>query len=458
MMDHDDKSCCRAGLWIFGAALAIRLIGLWVLFPSGGWKDVGYGSELGPIAGNLAEGRGFSSPFENGAQPSAWLSPLVPLVWAGVFASAGGMSVAALVVIGIMQCVVSAAACVVYYLIALHLWRMAGGVGCLWPLMASTVLSVWPMCLKAATVFWYFSWQELAMAVLFLAALKWVSAQSLRTAVVMGACAAIMALINPVPLVILPGALFVACPAATSMPSTRTLTPQNQRAAQPGLLGVSFQFVVACAVAGLIIAPWLIRNAVRLHAFVPIRSSFGVELLQGNNPEGAIMQRRQSLHPALNPVERARFNAVGEIGYNRWAMRSALDYVRAHPGMTARRIALRVYAFWCSDVRGDWAWEARRPWWHEGPVATVKALAKIGLWLFPLTMLVAVAAGGGWAPLPARALFVMLFVCFPLPYYLTHVSPMYAYAMQPYLLMAALVGLGLKREAEGGRRVIHPSP
>ena len=418
----------RWGLLIVFVALTVRLTDFWLLFPKGGWREVGYGSELGQIAANLAAGRGFSSPFENGAQPSAWLSPMVPFIWAGVFRYLGEYSMGALIILGVLQCIVSALACVVYYLIAAHLWRRAGGAGNRWPLVVSATFILWPMCLRAATVFWYFSWQELAMAVLFLAALQWLEKGTMKRGLTMGGCAGVMALINPVPLVVLPGAFIMAWREGAAVRRHTCI-----------------QFAAACWVAGVMIAPWLVRNSLQLHAFVPIRSSFGVELLQGNNPEGAIMQARHSLHPALNPVERARFNELGEIGYGRWAMQTAVRYVRTSVGMTARRTALRIYAFWCSDIRGDWAWDARPPWWHEGPVAILRALIKTGVWVLPVVLLIVAAVRGALAQLPAKGLFVVLLVGFPLPYYLTHVSPMYAYVVQPYMLIAALVGLGLSK-------------
>src|SRR5580698_8167944 len=52
-------------------------------------------AEPGNVAAALAQGRGFSDPFDGGTGATAWVSPLTPLVEAGVFTVFGvksGMS------------------------------------------------------------------------------------------------------------------------------------------------------------------------------------------------------------------------------------------------------------------------------------------------------------------------------------------------------------------------------
>jgi hypothetical protein len=411
---------------IFAVALVVRLIGLWILFPEDGWKTVGYGSELGQIAANLAGGRGFSSPFENGSQPSAWLSPLVPFVWSIVFRIFGEFSAGSLMCIGVLQCVMSAAACVLYFRISSHLSKQAGYAGLRWPLILALIVILWPMCIRAAVTFWYYAWQEVATAGLFLAAMSWLDQGTPKRALKLGLCAGIVAYINPVPIVILIGACIMA------LRQDRVF--RQRRLVQIALAGL---------VIVIMVSPWMLRNGIVLKAFVPMRSSFGVELLQGNNPEGAIVQSRNSLHPALNMTERTRFKKSGEIGYCHWALGSALHYMQTSEGATFQRIVLRIYVFWFSDLRGDWTWMEQTQWWHAGFRAIVKALSKIGIWVFPLAISIIVWMRFGLNKVPRKGLLITLLLCLPLPYYLTHVSPLYAYGIHPYLLIFAIVGIAV---------------
>src|SRR3954462_4224834 len=45
----------------------------------------GFGWETGRIARSIALGQGFSSPFQPGTGPTAWLAPIYPYILAGVF-------------------------------------------------------------------------------------------------------------------------------------------------------------------------------------------------------------------------------------------------------------------------------------------------------------------------------------------------------------------------------------
>jgi hypothetical protein len=413
---------------VFLIALAVRLIAFWILFPEGGWSKVGYGSEMGQIAANLAEGRGFSSPFSTGTQPTAWVAPLVPLLWALVFKLAGVFSLASLIVLGVLQCLASAGACCFYYLILQRISRHSGSRLSCWTRTGLGLLIFWPLCLKAAVTFWYFPWQECAVAALFWASVMWLDDRTWRSVIKLGLCAGLVALINPVPLVLLLGTWLLAWKS--------TLSPLSGRPSR-----VWFQMGLMGVVAGACMAPWMMRNAVVFRAFVPLRSSLGVELWQGNNPDGTIIQSVRSLHPALSAAERVRFLEMGERAYNQVALKTAVEYIKTHPGTTVKRTFQRIYVFWCSDVRGDWPWQSHGES-PKGVVGLVKIVIKAGFWIGPMLALLWVMGTGRFRIIPYWSLFVTLFVCFPLPYYMTHVSPMYAYALQPYMILMCVAAAG----------------
>src|SRR5690606_39206034 len=99
-------------------AFALLARGLFVAFVLGplAWDNYGidHGSELGSIARNVFEGRGFSSPFEPGDTPTAWLAPLVPLIWVAVFQVFGLFTQASFFVILALQMFAGALACGFY--------------------------------------------------------------------------------------------------------------------------------------------------------------------------------------------------------------------------------------------------------------------------------------------------------------------------------------------------------
>ncbi len=426
----EGKRTLKWGLLLFLAALVVRLAALWAFFPKGGWSEVGYGSELGQIAANLAAGRGFSSPFADGLQPTAWVAPLIPLLWALVFTIGGVFSLKSLVALGLLQCLASAGACCFYYLILRQLFRQVGRSQSLFFGAALALLLFWPLCLKASVTYWYFSWQECAVAGLFWAAMMWLDHRTWKWALALGLYAGLVALINPVPLVLFCGI----CVAVWRRDQGSGRMGGRWFASMP-------QLSLTLTVMFLMISPWLVRNAMVFHALIPSRSCFGIALWQGNNPEGAIVQAANSRHPAMNPEERSRYLEMGEHAYDQAARQSAIAYMRAHPGTTVKRTLQRIYVFWGSDIRGDWAW---RPGQNTRPGigGVVSKYAKAMLWVGPTLMLVWAVGTGRTRKVPQRELFLAIFLLFPLPYYATTVSPLYAYVVQPYMLIMVLVGVG----------------
>ena len=56
--------------------------------------------------------------------------------------------------------------------------------------------------------------------------------------------------------------------------------------------------------------PWTVRNYFALHAFVPLRSNFGLELWRFNNPG-------PPYHPARDAIELRKYIQMGEVAYMR---------------------------------------------------------------------------------------------------------------------------------------------
>ncbi|MDA0577098.1 MAG: hypothetical protein O3B24_03260 [Verrucomicrobia bacterium] len=75
-----DRLSPRLLVLVFLTGFLARLFVAYGLEGIRSWHDVDHGGELGRIAVNIAEGRGFSDPFGSTGQPTAWFSPIVPML------------------------------------------------------------------------------------------------------------------------------------------------------------------------------------------------------------------------------------------------------------------------------------------------------------------------------------------------------------------------------------------
>jgi hypothetical protein len=128
----------------------------------------------------------------------------------------------------------------------------------------------------------------------------------------------------------------------------------------------------AMLVALLVIAPWLVRNAIVFRHPVFLRDNLGIELAVSNNDCATydFFTNRASncfacLHPNESDAEAARLRAIGELAYNRERMGEALRWMQTHPRRFATLTMQRFAAFWFPD-RG---------------VAILTLLSVPGLWL-----------------------------------------------------------------------------
>jgi len=87
--------------------------------------------------------------------------------------------------------------------------------------------------------------------------------------------------------------------------------------------------LTVCAV--LVIAPWTIRNAVRLHAFVPIATGAGPALCQSRNSEATGAIDLGVLDRQCAPKRVASSFVSQEVAVNRYATSHAIRWVVTHP-------------------------------------------------------------------------------------------------------------------------------
>lgn len=419
-----------AAILVFCAATAIRTA--WVVHfiastPALSDQSPFEDAEMGHIATNLAQGRGFSSPFGIGSQPTAWECPFVPLVYAGIIRLEGGPTGSVTRAIFYLQCIVGGIAACVKWLVIRRLTDRAPVVFSRWlsPVIAVTV-SVWPESVCSVTNPWYFVWQDAALAVFVLLAMRWWEQLSFGRGAVVGLWGGTLGIINVTPVPIVIGTILI--------PVVRS---------RPRLSGLRSAGISACCFV-MVIAPWLARNAVVFRTPVPMRSNSGFELFQGNNAIECIRQPDKAPHPNIDRQEFQKYSDLGEIRYNEYSFHRAIEYIRSHPLQTIDRIADRIYVTWITDLTDHWAQE---PWWTtRWPTVTRSAISALLIVAAFVTFLWGVI-GGRLRLLPHWRVFALIFLFLPLPHYFTLADPEYTATFRLWIAIVAICMVGLQKSA-----------
>lgn len=323
--------------WIFTIALLLR-VGWVILGHTYKFKaadaNFSFGWEMGRIAGSLASGHGFGSPFVPGNGPTAWEPPLYPYLTAGVFLLFGIYSKTSAFVLLCLNSVFSALTCIPIFLIARRIFSEKVAVG-----------SAWAWALLPNVMFWCVRWvwetslSALLVAIIFWLALTLEDRGGWQPWFQFGVLWGIAALNSTSLLSFLPGAGFWAW----------------YRRAQRGkrsLAGV----VLASVVFFACITPWLIRNYQTFGKFIFIRDNFGAELRLGNGP-GADGTWMEYLHPAQDLFALHQYEAMGELAYIALRKQQALDYIRADYPRFVRLCLKRFVYYWAGPPK------ATEPWW-----------------------------------------------------------------------------------------------
>lgn len=421
-------------LLIFAAALMVRALffTVQVMHSPQLWSATSpyWNDELSNIALNLAQGRGYSSPFSAGSMPTSWLCPLIPLLWAGVIRLVGSASGHTVMILIYISALPSAACAPVYWLIARHVLRSRPG-GERAALAVAAVFIVWPESLFILDFPWYFPWQELATAVMVQLGMRWLDRPVLRTAIPLGLSAGILGLINVTPVPVF-AVLLV-------LPLFRRDVERSRA------LGAA---TIGGLVAVLMISPWLVRNAVVLHAFVPMRSDGGAALWEGNNPVGCIRETKESVEPHNGVEELRRYERLGDVEYSRHSFHKAVEYIHAHPRITLVRIAERAYVIWFTDATDHWSWDSVK-YWQKGRAGIDNAMAStLAAWGLVILMAWALATRR-LSELPYKGVFIALIIVLPFPYYFTMTDNDYVAILRSWLLLLAVLALSGKLRKPG---------
>ena len=357
------------------------------------------GIEMGLLADSLVRGLGYSSPFGVPTGPTAFIAPGYPTLVAAVFLLFGSYSFVSAIVIMSVQLVI----CLVTLWLIMHICRVV--LDTRTAIVAGAFWALSPPVLWMPTMFWETSISACALPGLIALILYYRQKPTTSTWVVLGCYCAIMGLINPA---LLPSMLVM----------LGWFTWQTRSVKKTGSL-ISLLTLV------LVFAAWPIRNAVRFHAFIPLRSTVGFELWMGNRP-GATGFLDVDLFPAYDKQELASYISKGEVAYTQNKSQQAWDYIRAKPRVFVNMTARRICRFW-TGTGGP----GRSPLW-EIHATTTTVLGLAGLILIYRNRRIRDFA----------MLMVIPMLLFPLPYYITHAEFRYRLNIDPLMTILAAYAIG----------------
>lgn len=366
--------------------------------------------EQGNVARALVAGQGFGSAF-NSTQPSAIMPPVYPLIIAVFFRLFGIHTAASIFAAHALNCLISALACIPVFLIAR---RSFGPRAALW---ASWGWAFFPYGIYFAAA-WAWSTHLLLLCLLWLfyLAQKMESSSRLRLWAGFGLLGGFAALTEPSILVVIPFLLVLAA---------WRLARGGKRWLLPG--------VVASVTLAAAISPWLIRDALVFHRFIPMRDSMGLELWMGNNGND-LHWTNDEQHPLHDAKELAEYNA-GELAYMDHKASLAKAYIRAHPGWYAGMCARRAVYLWTGYWSFNPKYLAMEPMDLENiPFAT--AMSILGL----LGLVLA------WRSRPFEVIrYAGVFLLFPVMYYFAHPEPYHMRPLDPlFVILGCYVILSLR--------------
>jgi len=367
-----------------------------------------FGYETGRIARALAAGEGYSSPLNVDTGPTAWMTPLFPLLLAAIFKIFGIYSWSSWLVITTINCAFSALTAWPIHAIGTRAFGKATGVTAAWmwtflrPAIFYPVFWVWDMSMAA-----------LVFALILLATTYMKDSERPGAWAGYGALWGFGALTN--------AAMVSTLPFLMGWLALR-LRARCKRWMQ--LVAASLMMFA------LVISPWFVRNYTAFHKLILFRDNFGLELWLGNNVENPGIWSGW-LHPNDNDAERALFKKLGELGYMDLKQRQAVEWIKAHPAEFVQDTAHRFIDNWTGldepivDV-------LRGPWYEIGSVI----LAEI----FPLLVFPGVLLASRRRN-PYTVPFAAVVLVFPLVYYITHTSLRYRHPMDPLLCVLASYAL-----------------
>jgi Dolichyl-phosphate-mannose-protein mannosyltransferase len=400
-------------LWlILLVGLAARLAFAWDQerkIPDAALATAPFEQETGSIARAIATGQGFSNPFLRETGPTAWLTPVYPLVVAGTFKIFGITTIPSFFFLVFLNSIFSTAVCVPIF----YVGKRIAGIS-----VASAAAWLWALYPNGIMIPFEWIW-DTSLSAFLGAALLWATLESAESArwrdwCLYGLLWGFTLMTNP--------ALGSLLPLLLGWTAYRGQKKMRLPLTKPALaLGLA----VLCCV------PWTIRNYVVFHRFVPLRSNFPLELYIGNN-ENYEGPRPRFPPPITKERETLRYIRMGETPFMDEEMRKAMKFIRAHPGKEVLLFYERFVAFWAGAAN---------------PIQTFRMADS----LLPRALMICATLSGIGALVGVISLFwrrdpyafplAAYPVVFPFLYYITHTSLRYRHPIDPVVLLLTVIAV-----------------
>jgi hypothetical protein len=380
-------------------------------------------TETGHIAYSLATGKGFSSPFQRDSGPTAWLTPVYPLMLAGIFKVFGVYSRAAFLVAILLNIVFSAATCVAIF----YAGKRIAGLG-----VASAGAWFWALFPNAILIPFEWIW-DTSLAALLVALILWgtldvAESKKWQDWSGYGLLWGFALMTNPAVGSVFPVMLgwlaFRSCGNGAPRPESRFYWRGPVLAALVAL---------ACCV------PWTVRNFAVFHRFIPFRSNLAYELYVGNNEN--YDGRHRGVPVVTQDFETLRYLRLGETAFMEEEKRKAFQFIESHPRIEMQLIAWRFVDFWIG-VPDPWRTFGETDSWLIRGILLGNFLSSVGA----LLGVIVLSVGRNAHALPLAAFPVV----FPILYYVTHTSLRYRHPIDPVVMLLTAVAIGAVWHWAGG--------
>jgi 4-amino-4-deoxy-L-arabinose transferase-like glycosyltransferase len=362
----------RTWLAVFVVAFGLRLAYAWL---ATGPNGLPYGDSVDydTLAWRLATAHGFSLGPDSAMYPTAFRPPVLPWITSLVYAVTGHRFFLGV----LLQCVIGALVPILLLELGRHLFSRGVGVIAAWLAAFHPLLVFFSGYLLTETPF------VVMTLVAMLATVSWIKTPRPSRAIGAGLLWGVAALTRPTAL-LLPGLVLMWAWAPLGL-----IVAPRDRLRQAALL------LAGLAIA---IAPWTARNAVALHAFVPITTGGGKALLDSNN---GVVWGDPALRGGATSVVRLepyamRLRGLPEPAYDRECGRMAREFLSAHRSEWPAMALAKLARFW--RLRGETATSGS---WRRagGPLDAMVRFAdplllwSVVTWPFAIVGLVGMARG-----------------------------------------------------------------
>ena len=384
--------------------------------PRAALAEAPFAQETGNIAYSVATGKGFSNPFRRETGPTAWLTPVYPLIVAGTFKIFGLLTFASFLFLVLLNTLFSVAVCVPVFLTGRRVAGSSAG------LCAAFLWAIFP---AAAMMPFEWIW-DTSLSALLAATILWTTLElsdsnRLRLWWWYGLLWGFTLITNPSLASLLP---FLLGWAAYRTRQVEVGSPSVRPSEWLKGPAITLGMAIFCCL------PWTIRNYAVFHRLVPLRSNFPLELYIGNN------ENYDDKHPRYPGVitkdrETLRYFRMGEVPFMDEEMRKATKFIVTHPRVEIILFGKRFAAFWI------------------GLPNAVESFGEAD-WLVRTLMLCGLFSGIGALAgivvlIKQRSNFILPLavypIVFPMLYYVTHTSLRYRHPVDPIVLLLTAIAL-----------------